>query len=503
MTGRVVLVGAGPGDPDLLTVRALRELGLAEVLLYDALIAPAILELVAPGAERIDVGKRGDGTRGVSQDEIAGLLIARARAGRYVVRLKGGDPFVFGRGGEEASALQAAGVPFEVVPGISAALAVPAYAGIPVTDRRFSSSFAIVTGHRGGNVADQRTDWEGLARSAETLVVLMGTAWVSEIVDRVIRGGRDPATPAALIEAGTRPGQRVIIAPLRELPARVSEASVSPPTLIVIGEVARLHETLEWYSLRPLFGRRVLVLRGREQRAPLQLELARAGAEAVSVPLMQFAPTAHPEPLRRALERAGAYDWLVYTSANAVHFARPPAEVPRVACIGDRSADAARAAGLRVDLAPAIPSTPERLAAALLAEGSLAGARILLPQSEKARDTLAALLEREGASVDRVEAYRNLLPAEAAGELAAALEGGVDAVCLTSPSSVERLLELLGGSGFAALATNSALVCVGPTTADALRSAGQEPAAVASEQSDRGLVDALSRYYTEARNGLS
>ena len=202
MSGRVVLVGAGPGDPDLLTVRAARELRRAEVVLYDALTDPSILELVSAGCETIDVGKRGDGSKGVPQDEIGALMVSKAREGRYVVRLKGGDPFVFGRGGEEASALEQAGIPFEIVPGVTSALAVPAYAGIPVTDRRLASSVAIITGHRGKSPEDTRVDWEGLARSAETLIILMATRWIEDIVARVIASGRDPETPAAAISNG-------------------------------------------------------------------------------------------------------------------------------------------------------------------------------------------------------------------------------------------------------------------------------------------------------------
>ncbi len=287
--GRAVLVGAGPGDPDLLTVRAVRELERAEVLLYDALIDPVILEYASADCERIDVGKRGDGSRGTSQDRIAELIILKARQGRYVVRLKGGDPFVFGRGGEEASALHEAGIPFEVVPGISSSVAVPAYAGIPVTDRRVSSSIAIVTGHRGKEPTDRRIDWEGLARSAETLVVLMGTAWLEDIVARVLSAGRDPETPAAVIAHGATPRQRVVSASLRELPARVRAAGLGAPAVIVIGEVVRSREQLAWYEARPLFGRRILVPAGEAHSGEVALALRRRGAEPLLLDLTAIA----------------------------------------------------------------------------------------------------------------------------------------------------------------------------------------------------------------------
>ncbi len=323
MIGRVVLVGAGPGDPDLLTLRAARELAHAEVLLYDALIEPELLELVPDACERIDVGKRGDGTRSVAIDDIIELMLEKARAGRNVVRLKGGDPFLFGRGGEEATALAAAGIPFEVVPGIPSALAVPAYAGIPITDRRLSSSFAVVTGHRGVRAGDQRIDWEGLSSSADTLVVLMATRWIEEIVERILAGGRDPATPAAMISHGTTPRQRVVSAPLAELPKQVREAGLRAPTVLVVGEVARFRESIAWFEKRPLFSRRVLVTRATERAGELAARLLTRGAEPVRVPLLAFGPPADPEPLVRALDALDRYDWLVYTSATAVRFATP------------------------------------------------------------------------------------------------------------------------------------------------------------------------------------
>ena len=506
MSGRVVLVGAGPGDPDLLTLRALRELERADVILYDALIPAVILEFARPGARRVDVGKRGDGTKGIPQDEIAARMIEEARAGHHVLRLKGGDPFVFGRGGEEASALASAGIDFEIVPGISSALAVPAYAGIPVTDRRLSSSVAIVTGHRGGRVGDGCTDWEGLARSAETLVVLMGTAWLEEIVERVLAGGRAPDTPAALIQTGGRADQRVVTAKLAELPTAVRAAGLVAPTVLVVGEVVRFREVLRWYERRPLFARRVLVLRSVEQRGGLLLELARAGAEARPVPLLEFHSSEREAELHTALSRAAEYDWLVFSSANAVRFSKSalpetrPDGPPRVACIGAASAAAAQAAGLRVDVVPPAPFAPERLVAAM---GSLAGQRVLLPRSAEARDMLQTLLEGAGAQVTAVEAYRNVLPAGAREALCAEIDAGVDAALLTSPSTVERLAALLGADGLRELAKSVTLACVGPTTADALREAGIDLVLIAEEQSDRGLVEALATHYREDADAIS
>jgi uroporphyrinogen III methyltransferase / synthase len=506
VTGRVVLVGAGPGDPDLLTLRALRELERAEVLLYDALIEPAVLELANPACERIDVGKRGDGSKGVAQDKIADLLIEKARQGRYVVRLKGGDPFVFGRGGEEASRLRAAGIPFEIVPGVTSALAVPAYAGIPVTDRRLSSSVAIVTGHRGKDEFDRRIDWEGLAASAETLVVLMGTAWLDDICARVIAGGRDPATPAAAISRGTTPQQRVVTARLDELAQRVTALGLGAPTVIVIGRAVEFRQEIAWYELLPLFGKRVLVPRAASQSAELVLELRRRGAEPVTVPLLAFAPSERLDALRAALARVPESDWLVFTSANAVRFSAPHLPGPgraRVACIGAATAREAEARGLRVAIV-SDEGSPEALAAEIAAVCDLAGAAVVFPRAARARETLADELVRRGARVDSPEAYRTIVPDGAAAALREALARGIDAVALTSPSTVEHLFAALDPRERDLLAGHARFACIGPTTAEALRAA--RPGLrfeTAARPSMSALCDATERACAEEQHGLS
>jgi uroporphyrinogen III methyltransferase / synthase len=501
VSGRVVLVGAGPGDPDLLTVRAVREIQRAQVLLYDALIAPSILELASPECERIDVGKRGDGTKGVSQDHIAEVLCAKALAGHYVVRLKGGDPFVFGRGGEEASALVAAGIPFEVVPGISSALAAAAYAGIPVTDRRYSSSFTVLTGHLGGRALAERGGLAGLARGSDTLVVLMGTAWLEEIARRLIEAGRDAATPAAVIENGTTLRQRVVVSTLADIAKRAREAGLHSPTAIVIGAVVALREQIAWFEKRPLFGQRVLVLRAQDQQRELVEELRRVGAQAVCVPLLELVPAQDIAALRAALERAQEYDWLLLTSPNTVRFCAaelrgvdPSRARPRLACIGAATAELARAHGLRVDLAPE-QAGPLELVTALDAAGDLRGARVLLPRSEAAQELLPASLRERGAQVDCVVAYRNRIPAAAAEQLAAALEPPPHAVLLTSPSTVERLHGLLGSADLARLAERAVLVCIGETTLKALRALGIESGVRADQASAAGMVAVLARYH--------
>ena len=509
MKGRVVLVGAGPGDPDLLTVRAVRELERAEVLLYDALISPAILALASPDCERIDVGKRGDGSKGVKQSEIAELMILHARRGRAVVRLKGGDPYVFGRGAEEATALSEAGIPFEVVPGISSALAVPSYAGIPLTDRRFSSSFTVVTGHRGKEVEDERTDWEGLARSSETLVILMGTAWLPDIVARVLRGRRDPATPCAVIASGTTARQRVVCAPLHSVVEAAQHAGLTAPTVVVIGDVVRFRASLATFERRPLFGQRVLILRAADQSGELAVRLAAAGAEPVVVPLLAFAASEQPDVLRAALERAAAYDWLVFTSANAVRFSAPwlpklRADArPRIACIGPVTGAAAARAGLAVQLLPEGPAGPASLVEALASHGSLAGAQILLPRAGAATAELPDALRARGARVDCVEAYRNVEPPGAVVALRAAVSEQLDAVVFTSPSTVARLFAILGERELHDLAKRCALISIGPSTGAALRERGLTAVREAAEASSEGLVAALETHFAEGEHGVS
>jgi len=495
VSGRVALVGAGPGDPDLLTVRALRELERAEVLLYDALIDPAVLALASPSCERIDVGKRGDGTKGVAQDKIADLMIEKARLGKRVVRLKGGDPFVFGRGGEEASRLRAAGIEFEVVPGITSALAVPAYAGIPVTDRRLSSSLAIVTGHRGKEEYDHRIDWEGLAQSAETLVILMGTRWLPDIAARIVAGGRDPATPAAAIERGTTPQQRVVTARLGDLAERVKAAGLEAPVVVVVGPVVEFREHVAWYERLPLFAKRVLVPRAPHQADELALELRRRGAEPVAVALLEFVVASAREELAQLCAAAATYDWIVFTSANAVRFSAAllgPLGRARIACIGAATARAAEAAGLRVDLRPQEEGSPEALAAELARAGELSGARVLFPRAARAREALGQELARRGARVDAPEAYQTRAPAGAGAALRAALADGLDAVALTSPSTVEHLFALLEPDEADRLCAEARFACIGATTAEALRAA--RPGlrfSVADRPTMAALVEAL------------
>jgi uroporphyrinogen III methyltransferase/synthase len=497
--GKVTLVGAGPGAPDLVTVRGLAAVRRADAVVFDSLAPAALLDEAPAEARRIDVGKRGHDAPTRSQEEINALLIGLAREGLEVVRLKGGDPFVFGRGGEEATACADAGIPFEVVPGVSSPLGVLAYAGIPLTDRRHAASFAVVTGHKDPSKPREEIRWAGLARSADTLVVLMGMRNLEEIVARILAGGRAPDTPAAIVMNGTTPAQRVVEAPLSELPRRAREQGMAAPAAIVVGDVVRLRERMAWFEKLPLFGRRVLVTRPESQSGGRLEALRAAGAEALVVPVIRIVALAHPAALDAALARLDAYDALLFTSANGVvHFVRRAREhgvaleglrAPAW-CVGPATARAAFEAGLPVH------RVPERfdaggLLATIVRVSPPEGRRFLLPRAAKARDTLPVGLRAAGAAVDAVPAYETLageFDAAALGESLA--EGAFDAVTFASPSAVRFLVDALDPAGRVGL-QRCAVAAIGPVTAEALREAGLTPALVAERATGEDLVTAL------------
>ncbi len=499
-TGRVILVGAGPGDPDLITVRGAGVLREADAVVYDALASAGLLDLAPASALRIDVGKRGHDAPTRSQEDINALLVGLAREGRTVVRLKGGDPFVFGRGGEEASACAAAGVPFEVVPGISSAVGALAYAGIPVTDRRHAASFAVVTGHKDPTAVARDTRWEMLARAADTLVIVMGMRNLEAITARLLAGGLDASTPAAVVMEGALPTQRVVEAPLGELVGRTRAVGLAAPSVVVVGNVVRLRAELAWFERLPLFGMRVLVSRPVEQAPELAAALRAAGAHPEVVPMIRIEGPTEASLADAALDSLSGYDGLLFASANAVRaFAargrakgRPlDAFAGRVFCVGPRTAEAAREAGLRVE------AVPERhdaagLAAAIVARGSPAGLRFLLPRGEEGGEVLPERLREAGAEVDAVSVYRTVPAAVDAAALCRRLvRGELGALTFTSPSTVRRFFELLDAPAREAI-RGCLVAAIGPVTAEALRRRGVEPDAVPAGAGARDLVGALA-----------
>ncbi|MDQ1481107.1 MAG: uroporphyrinogen methyltransferase / synthase [Actinomycetota bacterium] len=478
----VYLVGAGPGDPGLLTVRGAELLRRADVVVYDRLASPALLDLARESAELVDVGKA-PGRVAMTQEEINALLVERGRAGLEVVRLKGGDPFVFGRGGEEAEACRDAGVAFEVVPGITSAIAAPAYAGIPVTHRGLSTNVTIVTGHEDPAKGTTDTDWEALARAGGTIVVLMGAGRVSEIAKALMAGGRDAATPVAAVRWGTRPEQRTVRATL----ATIDQLGVEAPSAIVVGAVAGLD--LGWFERRPLFGRSIVVTRAREQASELRTRLEQLGAEVIELPSIALAAVEFSLP---ALDR---FSWLVFTSANGVNAffdrglaaagldARALAPV-RVAAIGPGTADALGARGVRADL------VPERFVAESLLEAfpdpERPGTRVLIARAASARDVLPEGLHERGYDVEVLAVYRTVPVAPDPGHLARVRAGEVDAVTFTSSSTVKNFCDAVGP-----MAPQPSVISIGPVTSDTARGLGLRVDREADPHTIDGLITAV------------
>ncbi|HUQ62966.1 MAG TPA: uroporphyrinogen-III C-methyltransferase [Acidimicrobiales bacterium] len=473
----VWLVGAGPGDPGLLTVRGAEALRSADVIVHDRLAEISLLDLAPESAERIDVGKSPGAP--IPQDEINRLLIDRARAGHEVVRLKGGDPFVFGRGGEEAQALLEAGVQFEVVPGITSAVAVPAYAGIPLTHRGLSTSFTVVTGHSRHSL-DVDIDWGAVAHTGGTIVVLMGVAHRAEIAARLLAAGLAVDTPVAAIRWGTRPDQRTARTTLAQLP----DVELEPPVTIVIGPVAALD--LDWFESRPLFGKRIVVTRALEQASGLVERLRGLGAEVVLVPTIEIGePSDGGLALGAAAARVADFDWVTFTSVNAVErffvFLGDARDfrAARVAAIGPGTARALSRRGVAADLVPS-----GSLAESLVDDFPSGPGRVLLPQAAAARDVLARGLRAKGWDVTVVEAYTTLPASPAPEALAAAAKS--DAIAFTSSSTVTNFLEAAGAGNVPPV-----VACIGPVTAATARQRGLEVTVEAEEHTVDGLVTSL------------
>ena len=495
MSGTVYLVGAGPGDPGLLTLRAAELLERADVLVYDALAAPEIVERAAK-AERLYAGKRGGRANVMSQEEISALLVELAGKHAVVVRLKGGDPFVFGRGGEEALELARAGVPFEVVPGITAGIAGPAYAGIPVTHRGLSTSVTLVTGHEDPTKAGSDMDWTALGRGTGTLVFYMSVGKMEENFARLMEAGRSPDTPAAAVEWGTHPRQRTVEGTLATLPARAREANVGAPSVVVVGDVVSLRGGLAWFDRRPLSGKRVVVTRARAQASGFAASLRELGAEVVQLPVIRIAPPEDPAPLREAAQGAGTFDWIVFTSANGVErFFATLAEGGRdaralggvcVCAIGPATAEALAKHGIRADLVPD-EFVAEAALEALAATGDLAGKRILVPRAAEAREVLPDGLRARGAEVVVVPAYRTVQDGSGADEVRRALGAGeVDWVTFTASSTVRSFVELVGREvGRARVAS------IGPITSATVRELGMGVDVEAKDYTIPGLLQAI------------
>jgi uroporphyrinogen III methyltransferase/synthase len=502
MSGFVSLVGAGPGDPGLLTLAGRDRLQQADVVVYDRLIATSLLDHAPSTAERVFAGKSAS-NKALSQDEINALLVQRGSAGSRVVRLKGGDPFVFGRGGEEALALAAAGIPFEVVPGVTAAVAAPAYAGVPVTQRGLASSFAVVTGHEDEGKTELSVDWRALATSVDTIVVLMGGSALSTVASSLIDGGRKPETPAVSIEWGTTTQQKSVSAPLAAIAASVATAGLGSPLLTVIGHVAGLREHLSWFERRPLFGKRVLVTRSRGQASALGELLQAEGAVPIELPALELRPVAGDERLGQMVQQLQdrRYDWCLFTSINAVDFvfayldrthldARAFAGC-RLAALGSATASALGGRGLRAEI-----TAGEFTSAGLLESLPLdmGGARVLLPRAEGGSQELTPGLKARGASVDEVVLYESAPPSQPDQDALQLLrDGRIEIATFASSSSLRNLATLLGDDMVAL--RRCVIACIGPVTAATARELDLEVSVEPSTHTIPALVEALKERY--------
>jgi len=508
--GHVSLLGAGPGDPELITARALRRLGEADVVLYDALIHPNLLSHAKPGAVLVFVGKRA-GRSYERQSAINGRLIDEARRGHKVVRLKGGDPYLFGRGSEEAEALAAHGISFEVVPGVASPMAASAYTGISLTHRDMASSVAYVTATESIEKDESAHDWSKLATATQTIVFFMGLRKLDSLMARLIEHGRSPETPAAVVSSASLPTQRTVVGTVGTLAALARDAKLEMPALTIVGPVVALRSQLRWFDTLPLFGKRVLITRPEGQSDEMARLLRDAGADPVELPTVRIVAPREPHLLEHAAAQLDAYTWVIFTSVNGVEalFARlDDAQrdarafgAAKIAAIGPATATALRARGIRADVVPAV-YRGEAVAEAVLAHhsggGDLRGKRVLLARAEVARDVLPEMLRNAGAEVDVVAAYRTEpAPAEDFAHIRERLEAGsLDIATFTSSSTVKQLVDGLGTDA-ASLLSRVAIAAIGPITADTARGLGLQVAVEASEYTAPGLVAALVEHYRE------
>jgi uroporphyrinogen III methyltransferase/synthase len=504
-TGTVYLVGAGPGDPGLITARGRDLLGRAEVVIYDGLAPEALLRSAPPEAERLHVGKR-PGRGGTGQEQINRLMIDRARRGRRVVRLKGGDPGLFGRAGEEMEALARARVPFEVVPGVTAALGAAAAAGFPLTDRRLASSVVFATGHEDPGKRGGSLDWRVLA-GADTLVLYMAMGGLRRLAQRLLKAGRAASTPAVIVRWATRPDQRIVEGTLATIATRARAAGLGPPALLIAGEVVRLRRRRRT-DRRPLRGRTIVVTRAREQAGTLSQVLRDRGARVIEAPAIAFAPPRSWAPVDRALRRLGRYRYVIFTSVNGVErfferLARLGVDLrglgdAAVIAIGPATAGALRERGLRAACVPE-QFRAEGIVAAL-SRRRLAGAEVLIPRAAAARDLLVKELRRRGARVDVVPVYRTLPSREGVAEVAQALrERQLDLLTFTSSSTVEHFARKFRGDG--RLLRSVPAAAIGPITARTARRHGFRVAVMPSAYTIPALVRAISRRFRNSPSG--
>ncbi len=486
---KVYLVGAGPGDPDLITWKGRKLLALADSVLYDHLASEHLLELTRKDCERLYVGKK-KAVRAFPQEEICAMMIERARRGLTVVRLKGGDPFIFGRGGEELEALTTAGIPFEVVPGVTSPLGIAAYSGVPLTHREHTKVVTFVTGHDVAGI-----DWSKVGQS-ETLVIFMGIAAIREIAGEITAHGRSGDTPAIAVRWGTRPDQETVAGTLANIADRIEQAQLKPPATVIIGDVVGLHERFNWFEKLPLFGQRIVVTRAPDQASEFCERLRSLGADAIELPVISLQPPADSAPLDNAIEHLADYHWLIFTSVNGVRFFLDRLDRSkhdlrslraRICAIGPATRRAIESLHLKVDLMP-----DEYVAEGLIRTfggEQLKGRRILLPRAAIARDLIPQELAKLGARVDVVEAYRNVVPEDAASGAREIFSSGrkPDWVTFTSSSTVKNLLAAAGRNAL----DGTRIASIGPVTSETARAQGLRVDVEAKEYTLDGLIQSI------------
>ncbi|MDX2498512.1 MAG: uroporphyrinogen-III C-methyltransferase [Desulfobacterales bacterium] len=504
MNGKVYLVGAGPGDPELITLKGLECIKNADVIIYDYLASPSLLKHAREHAEIIYVGKKG-GDHTLSQDRINALIAEKAQKGFTVTRLKGGDPFIFGRGGEEAEVLIDARIPFEIIPGVTSAIAAPAYAGIPLTHRKFTSTIAFVTGHEDPSKAESNIDWAALAKGIGTLVFLMGVKNLPHITDRLMHHGMSPDTPVALVRWGTTPKQTTVSGTLDTIVERTKAAGLKPPAIIVVGHVVKLREKMRWFETRPLMGQCIVVTRAREQASDLVKRLSDLGAECLECPTIKVSPPQDVKPLDQAMENLSSYDWLIFTSVNGVNFfferlfqknkdVRALKDI-HTAVIGPATEKRLFDFGLKSDIVP--ESYRAESVVKAFAGKDVTGRKILLPRAKEARPVLPLELKKMGAIVDEVTAYCTHAVKDNTDVLSARLkERSIDMITFTSSSTVKNFRALFPNEDLKDLMRGVTIASIGPVTADTARDLGFDVHIIAESYTIPGLCQAILTHFS-------
>lgn len=503
MNGKVFFVGAGPGDVGLITVKGLACIKKADVILYDRLVNSQLLHNAPIDAEKIFVGKRSD-HHTLSQEQINQLIVKKAKENKIVVRLKGGDPFIFGRGGEEAEECVDCGIPFEIIPGISSSLAVPAYAGIPVTHRDLNSSFAVITGHERPEKVDTSINWSKVSTATETLIFLMGVKNLPFIVQQLVGNGRNEDTPIALVRWGTLPSQQTLVGTLKDIVNKVEETGFRSPAVIVVGEVVNLRERLSWFERKPLFGRRILVTRARHQNSGLLEKIHEMGGEGIEFPVIRIASPSDFTEFDHALQQLEVYDWVLFTSVNGVEsFFRRLIELgldvrqmakAQIGAIGPKTAEALMEKGLRVEVLP-----DEYRAEALVESLRIRvkkGQHVLLPRANIARKVLVEELKKEGCVVSEVDAYETKIVTENAEAMIELLrKREIDIITFTSSSTVQNFIHALAleQEEYSKLLHHTKVVCIGPITAETAQKLGVPVHSIAETYTIDGLIEAIQK----------